>query len=513
MSTGGDPFAGRTSGVILHPTSLPGPFGVGDLGPAALHFADFLAAAGQTWWQMLPLAPPGAGNSPYDSPSAFAASALFVSLERLVEQRLLDRAEIEPPRALARAKSARYEAARRFREPRLRLASARFKSRATPAERLRYRAFCNRERRWLEDWALFAALKRAHRGAAWTDWEPALRNRHPKALVRARRALAIDLELERFVQYEVQSCLGALRARTKQLGIRLLGDAPIYVAHDSADVWTHRELFFLDRACKPSVVAGVPPDYFSRTGQLWGNPLYRWGVLKATGFEWWLDRLEHVLEGFDALRLDHFIGFRRYYAVAAGARTAQHGRFVNVPGEDFFAALERRLGDLPFVAEDLGLVTPGVEALRERVGLPGMRVLQFAFGDEPNLHLPHRYPQRSVAYTGTHDNDTLRGFLESPLPHTRDGDAMRRARARALAYAGSDGRAPHWDLLRMTLASPANTALFQLQDPLGLGSKARFNVPGTIQGNWTWRLSGRELDPKLTARLAEMTVRYERTTR
>jgi len=511
MTADRDPFASRTSGVILHPTSLPGPFGVGDLGPAALRFADFLAAAGQTWWQMLPLAPPGAGNSPYDSPSAFASSSLLVSLEHLVETRLLDRAEIEAPRALARAKSARYDAARRFREPRLRLASERFASRATTAERRRYRAFCDRERRWLEDWALFAALKRAHAGASWTEWEPELKNRRPAALARARRELQSELAFERFVQYEAQSCLDALRVRTKQLGIRLLGDVPIYVAHDGADVWTHRQLFFLDRAGNPSVVAGVPPDYFSSTGQLWGNPLYRWGVLKATSFRWWLDRLEHALGRFDALRLDHFIGFRRYYAVPAGARTAQHGRFVEVPGEAFFAALERCLGGLPFVAEDLGLVTPAVEALRERAGLPGMRVLQFAFGDEPNVHLPHRYPRRCVAYTGTHDNDTLLGFVRSRSPHTGDGEALRRAQARALAYAGSDGRAPHWDLLRVTLASPADTALFQLQDPLGLGSKARLNVPGTVRGNWQWRLRGDELDARLAARLAEMTARYERT--
>jgi 4-alpha-glucanotransferase len=508
-----DPFAVRSSGVVLHPTSLPGPFGIGDLGPESHRFAEFLHAAGQTWWQMLPLAPPGAGNSPYDSPSAFAGSPLLVSLEQLVADRLLDAAEIQPPRGLARARSAQYEAAHRFREARLRLASERFSQRATAAERRRFAAFCQRERKWLDDWTLFAALKRAHRGAPWTAWDPGLRDRRPAALRRARRSLAHDISFHRFVQYAMARGLSLLRQRCAELGIRLLGDVPIYVAHDGADVWSHRELFFLDRAGARTLVAGVPPDYFSSTGQLWGNPLYRWRAMQNGGFAWWVARLVHSLEHFDALRLDHFIGFRRYWAVPAAARTAQHGRFVNVPGEALFATLARRLDGLPFVAEDLGLVTPAVHALRDRIGLPGMRVLQFAFGEQANEHLPHRYPQRCVAYTGTHDNDTLLGWLKSPLANTPANRGMRRARERALRYAGSDGREPHWDLLRVTLASRANTAIFPLQDLLGLGSQARLNTPGTVRGNWRWRVGEHVLTGELAERIGSMAELFERTAR
>lgn len=507
------PLSERASGVLLHPTSLPGPHGHGDLGPAAHRFAGFLASAGQSWWQMLPLGPPGAGNSPYDSPSTFAGSPGLVSLEQLAADGLLEPGEIAPTRGL-QGKRARYGAAARYRLPRLEQAHDRFRVSAPKRDKRAFEAFREEQRSWLDDYALYQALKSAEGGAPWYEWQADLVARRPAALRRARRRLADGIAFQEFVQYQFDRQWRALQRRCRELGIRLLGDVPIYVAHDGADVWAHRELFHVDRAGRRRVVAGVPPDAFSATGQLWGNPLYRWSALDKSGYAWWIARLALTLSRFDAVRLDHFIGFRRYWEVKAGARTAQRGRFVQVPGERFLTAVESALHGLPFVAEDLGIMTDEVRTLRDRYGLPGMRVLQFAFDDAgPNDYQPHRYPRHAVAYTGTHDNDTAVGWFNERAPR---GDRKRarelsERRRRVRDYLGSDGREIHWDMIRAALMSVAGTAVFPMQDLLGLGSAARMNTPGTSRDNWSWRVEQAALAPDVAERMAALCEIYERT--
>lgn len=506
------PLPDRASGVLLHPTSLPGPHGHGDLGPAAHRFAEFLADAAQSWWQMLPLGPPGTGNSPYDSPSTFAGNPGLVSLEQLAADGLLEPGEIAAPRRLS-GRKARFDRAASYRLPRLRRAHERFSASVSKADARALSAFREEQKSWLEDFALYQALKTAHDGAPWYEWEPDLVARRPPALRRARRRLAGEVAFHEFLQYEFDKQWRALQRRCHDLGIRLLGDVPIYVAHDGADVWAHREIFHVDRTGRQRVVAGVPPDAFSSTGQLWGNPLYRWASLDKSGYSWWIARLGLTLSRFDAVRLDHFIGFRRYWEVKAGARTAQRGRFVRVPGERFLSAVEAALGGLPFIAEDLGIVTDEVRALRDRFGLPGMRVLQFAFDEDgPNDYQPHRYPRHSVAYTGTHDNDTAVGWFRERAP---SGDRKRARelalrRRRVLDYLGSDGAEVHWDLIRLTLMSVADTAIFPMQDLLGLGSAARMNTPGTAHDNWTWRVQADEIAPAVAERMAGLCETYER---
>jgi 4-alpha-glucanotransferase len=504
-------FDRRTSGILLHPTSLPGDHGVGDLGPAAHAFADFLADAAQSWWQMLPLGPPGAGNSPYDSPSSFAGSSQLVSLDLLSREGWLTPREIRAPDELTRSKRARYKAARRFKEPLLRLAEQRWRGSAGAEERARFEQFKSDNASWLDDYALYSALKAAHSERCWVDWDRELRDREPAALERARRDLAGEVSYHEFVQYEFDRQWTLLRSRCRELGISLLGDIPMFVAFDGADVWAHREVFHLDETGRRSVVAGVPPDAFSETGQLWGNPLYRWDELQRTNYAWWVERLRVTLRRFDAVRLDHFIGFRRCWEIPAESTTAIQGRFVPVPGDEFFESLQRALGGLPFIAEDLGIVTAEVHALRDKFALPGMRVLQFAFSD-PNGsdYLPHRYPRHAVVYSGTHDNDTTVGWYEAKPPSGRAGTAHREERDRVLRYVGGDGQELHWDVIRVALMSVANTALFPLQDLLGLGSSARMNTPGTIKDNWEWRFRPEQLTRDVAARMAILCKLYDR---
>ena len=506
------PFRERSSGILLHPTSLPGPFGVGDIGPAAHRFVEFLARAGQRWWQMLPVVPQGGGNSPYDSPSAFAGSPLLVSLELLVQRGWLEPGDLASPESLAKAPRANYEQAKNFRERRLRKAFATFEARASEGDRRALDEFSGRERGWLEDYCLYSALSRAHEGAPWTRWPTEFVRREPAALERARIALQAEIGFHRFVQHEFARQWAALRARANELGIRLLGDVPIYVSHDSADVWAERRVFQLFDDGERKSLAGVPPDYFSQDGQLWGNPVYDWNALRASGYAWWLARLRRTLACFDGARIDHFIGFHRAWEVPAGATSAKSGTFVEVPGEDFLRVAKETFGALPFIAEDLGALTDEVVRLRDRFELPGMRVLEFAFSSDWREYQPHRYTRRSVVYTGTHDNDTVCGWLDS---HEREVDPRRAAelraeRARALAYAASDGREPHWDMIRLALSSVADTALFPMQDVLGLGTEARMNVPGTASGNWTYRLDEASLTPAVAERLALLCETYER---
>src|SRR3954468_19688751 len=454
----------RASGVLLHPTSLPGPHGCGDLGPEAHRFASWLRGARQRFWQMLPAGPLGYGNSPYSALSAFAGNPLLVSLERLVAESLLPIGALaDTPRFPAGRVD--YPAARTWREKNLRIAFTAFARRTS--DHPGYEIFCAENAGWLEDHALYAAIKRARRELPWTAWEPDLRARDPEALDRARSALRGEIDQQRFEQFLFARHWQALRDACAMQGVRLIGDLPIFVAHDSADVWAHRELFFLDAQGQPTVIAGVPPDYFSATGQRWGNPLYRWD--EAT-VRWWLRRFASMLSRFDAVRLDHFIGFVRYWEIAASEPTAERGTWMPGPGAKLF----EKLGAAPLIAEDLGAVTPEVTALRDKFGFPGIKLLQFAFGTDPQAptFLPHNYERNSVAFTGTHDNDTTRGWFEKL-------GAIERSTA--LGYLGTQGREIHWEMIRTVWASVANLAIAPMQDLLGLGPEARMNLPGTAE--------------------------------
>jgi len=485
----------RGAGLLLHPTSLPSRFGVGDLGPGAASFLAWAARAGVSVWQVLPLGPTGMGDSPYGCLSAFAGNPLLVSPELCRDEGLLGEEDLAPDDSHG-GDRVDFVAAAGLRERQLRRALANF--RAAPPEALA-RAFAAfrdapEQAGWLRDWALFAALKAAHGGAAWPGWDPELRDRRPGALAAAEQRLGAELEYHRFVQFLFFRQWEALRGRAHAAGIELLGDLPIYVAADSADVWAHRELFELDEAGQPLRMAGVPPDYFSATGQLWGNPLYRWDRLRESGYAWWIERLRANLRLTDRVRLDHFRGFAGYWAVPAGAPTAESGAWAEGPGAPLFEALGAALGGLPLVAEDLGVITPDVVELRDRFGLPGMKVLQFGF-DPGSDHAPHRLVPHSVVYTGTHDNDTTRGWFES----LDDG-----ARRRVLAYVGGTPDTISWDLLRTACVTVAELAIAPVQDLLGLDGSARMNRPGCGTGNWGWRLAPGSLTGELAERLAEL---------
>lgn len=502
----------RASGVLLHPTSLPGPYGTGDLGPAAREFVDFLAASAQRWWQMLPVAPMGPGDSPYAAPSAFAGNPLLLSLEDVAKTGLLTRREVAPPRGLA-AGRAKFGAAWAFKEPLLRRAFDRFSKDADEAERQAFDGFRAGAACWLPDYALFAALKGLHGGKAWSDWDRSLRLRDREALAGARTSHADEVRFHEFLQFLFDRQWQALRTRANGRGIGLIGDLPIFVARDSADVWANPEVFELDAEGMPLRVAGVPPDYFSATGQLWGNPVYRWDVLREHGYGWWVGRLRSTYQRFDAVRIDHFIGFSRFYAIPAGEKTAVNGKYEPGPGADFFERVLAALGPVALIAEDLGTVTPEVKALRDQFGFPGMRVLQFAFstdGESPS-YLPHNHVRRCVVYTGTHDNDTSAGWYRTTeYRNARERKRGEAERALCRRYAASDGREIHWDLIRLGMASVADTAIFPAQDLLGLGSDARMNLPGTADGNWSWRLRAGQLGPRVAKRLADMTCTYGR---
>jgi 4-alpha-glucanotransferase len=476
----------RRSGILLHVTALPGRHGCGDLGREAHRFLDFLAAAGQAWWQMLPVGPPGRAPafSPYDSASAFAGSPWLVSLEVLAERGLLAERDLVPPVPLA-AHRVDEAATARFRTAGLRRAFAAFRRRRGETSRA-FREFCATHAEWLEDFALFSALREEAAGRPWSEWEAGVRQRRPSALRAARVRLADEIAGHRFVQFEFDCQWRALREHAHRLGVGLIGDLPIFVAHDSADVWSQPELFALDRHGRPRRVSGYPPDRFNPAGQHWGHPQFAWAEHRRTGFAWWVRRFARIFERFDAVRIDHFLGFTRTWSIPAHA-ASQSGRWVRSPGHELFAAVVRRLGARPMIAEDLGRVTADDLRLRESFGLAPMRVFQFGFGSEPDAaeHLPHSFPRRCAAYTGTHDSDTAVGWFRH-LPAAR--------RRRVLAYAGGSAAAPHLAAIRALMASPADTVVFPIQDVLGLGTRARFNVPGTVAGNWRWRLLRRDLD-------------------
>lgn len=493
----------RASGILLHPTSLPGRFGIGDIGPAAFRFLDLLTETGQRWWQMLPLGPTGYGNSPYQSYSSHGGNPLLISPESLAAEGLLTAKDLaEFPRfsddrvdfdAVASAKD------RLFRK-----AFTKFKLGSKD-----FKAYVGENASWLEDFALFMALKQEHGGRAWYDWEDPLVRREPKAVARWRQILADSIRYYQFLQFMFDRQWRTLRDACIERSIKLIGDLPIFVALDSVDVWARPDLFHLDANHRCTVVAGVPPDYFSETGQLWGNPLYRWEVHEAEGFAWWIGRLRALVDKVDLIRLDHFRGFAAYWEVPAGNRTAEHGRWVKAPGEAFLKAVEAAFEGLPLVAEDLGEITPDVYQLRDEFNLPGMRVIQFGLGGEPNTddHLPYKFVPHCIAYTGTHDNDTTLGWFLEPAR----GDQAQRAyhnaqRAFARRYLGTRGDEIHWDVIRAVMASPADTAIIPLQDILGLGSAARMNLPGRSGSYWNWRFREGQIRPGVREQLADLTA-------
>jgi 4-alpha-glucanotransferase len=493
----------RSSGVLLHPTSLPGRFGIGDLGPDAYHLIDALVEGGQSIWQVLPLGPTGYGDSPYQCFSAFAGNPLLISPEILLYQGHLEPGDLAAVPAFPE-ETVDFGTVIGWKLGVLNQAYRRFHD-AGGADDSGYRAFCQRSRVWLDDYALFMALKDHYRSIPWTMWDAALAQRHPDALVQWRERLAPQVDGHKYLQYQFYRQWTALHNYAKAQGVRIVGDIPIFVAHDSADVWSSPDLFYLDARGKPTVVAGVPPDYFSDTGQLWGNPLYRWDRLAATGYQWWISRFSALLEMVDIIRLDHFRGFEAYWEVPATEVTAVKGQWVKAPGGDLFAALQRALGDLPIIAEDLGVITPEVEALRDAFGFPGMRVLQFAFGSDcDNPFLPHNYIQNCVAYTGTHDNDTSLGWFQT---------GTQAERLAALAYCGSDGTDIGWVLIRWLLSSVADTTIVPLQDILGLSSDARMNYPSRLGGNWSWRMKSGALTHDVLVRLRRLNESYGRLPR
>jgi 4-alpha-glucanotransferase len=496
----------RASGVLLHLSSLPGPVGHGDLGPGAHAFASWLAQAGQQWWQMLPIGPSGAAGSPYQSTSAFAGDPLFISLERLCEDGWLDAVDL--PAADSGPRSDPERAALE-RMPLLRRAWLAFQERGPASEAGAFAEFCAQQSVWLDDYALFTALNKDYQGRPWTEWESGFRDRQAPALEQARRVHAEEIGYQRFLQWQFHRQWQALKTAANEKGIGLIGDLPIFVSHDSADVWASRELFDLDDRGHSLHVAGVPPDYFSEDGQHWGNPLYRWDLHRATAYRWWVARFWRLFQLFDAVRVDHFIGFHRYWAIPAGARSAKEGAYLPGPGAHFFEALRDELGGLPIIAEDLGVVTEEVDALRKEFGFPGMRVLQFSFGGDPAL-LPAAYPEDSVAYTGTHDNNTLRGWLDSPLQAGSGESAGAAERGRALAFSALYDPDPVRGLLEGAWATESRLAVAPAQDLLGLGAEARMNIPGTVDGNWRFRLEPGALGPEIAHRLLTITQRHQR---
>ncbi len=504
----------RASGILLHPTCLPGRYGIGDLGPGAYQFIDFVADTEQTLWQILPLGHISYGNSPYMCFSAFGGNPFLISPEKLADEGLLDAAEVEnPPRFPVNRVD--YGWVISYKMALLTKSFENLRKRYMKKYADDFYSFCEGNAFWLEDYSLFAALKDAHDGRVWTSWDEGASRREAKALVQWRNRLAEEVQFWKYVQYQFFKQWASLKSYCDEKGIRIIGDIPVYVAHDSAEVWAHRELFHLDDQGDPLIVAGVPPDYFSATGQRWGNPIYRWDELAKSGYQWWIDRFRNNFLMVDIVRLDHFRGFEAYWEIPAGEFTAVNGRWVKGPGMALFDAVKGALGGVQMIAEDLGVITPEVDALREHAGFPGMRILQMAFGNDPKAgeYRPHNHIRSCVVYTATHDHNTTVGwFTAKPGTQTTQSmEEVQKERKHALKYLGTDGSEIHWDFIRLALSSVANWAIFPLQDVLGLGTEARMNLPGTTQGNWEWRFTANMLTPKTRGRLRELTRIYERS--
>jgi 4-alpha-glucanotransferase len=494
----------RAAGVLLHLTSLPGPHGSGDLGPGAHHFVDWLATGGQGLWQVLPLGGIGPGNSPYMSMSAFAGNELLIDLAELRDRGWLDASDLEPVPGFS-DRSVAFDVVVPYRHERLAKAARRFEQSASAAERAELATFTSTQERWLRDYALFMALTEHFGAIDWCEWDAPLARRDPAALQAAEARHAERVAFWTFCQWCFDRQWQRLRAYANRRGVRIVGDVPIFIAHHSADVWAHPGLFELDAGGRPLVVAGVPPDLFSATGQRWGNPLYRWAAHAQSDYAWWIARIRHTLALVDAARVDHFRGFAAHWEIAADEPTAINGHWVAGPGEDLFRAIEAALGPLPLIAEDLGVITPDVDRLRRQFGFPGMRVLQFAWaqGDgSANRYLPHNHEPDAVAYTGTHDNDTAVGWWST---------ASDAARHHLREYLATDGHDIAWDLVRAAHASVADTAIVPLQDVLRLGNEHRMNVPAEGRGQWAWRFSWADVRPEHAEHLLRSSRLYGRT--
>jgi len=484
----------RGSAILLHPTSLPSGFGIGDFGKEAFRFVDFLVEAGVAHWQILPLSPPGQGNSPYSAYSAFAIDPIYISPAKLVEANLItDDALANSPPWSDRVD---FDAVRGFKDGLIRKAFDTFQADISPELRGEFEAFCGEHSWWLDDYALFRALKSEYGERAWFDWESSLKHRQPDAIAKARTDLADSVDREKFAQFLAFSQWSDLKKYANAKGIAIIGDIPIFVALDSADVWCNRDEFKLNDDGSPRVVSGVPPDYFSPTGQKWGNPIYDWEAMRHKGFGWWTARISHTLRLVDAVRLDHFIGFARNWEIPGTDETAVNGEWVDVPGHALFSTLRHRLGDIAVFAEDLGEVTEAVSQLRDDFGIPGMRVLQFGFGgDAGNLHLPHNYIPNSIAYTGTHDNATTVEWWKG---------LNKNARGHAKNYLKTTGRDIHWEMIRAAFASVADTVIIPMQDILGLDAKARMNTPSVGHDNWGWRMADNAITEEIKQRLRDL---------
>ena len=496
----------RGSGVLLHVTSLPSPFGIGDLGPWAYRFADFLGETRQTYWQILPLSPTASvyGNSPYSSISTFAGNTLLISPELLMRDAIISREEADFKPVFPDGRCD-YDAAVLYKEKLLERAHAAFLR--SGKERDRFNQFCEDQATWLDTYSLFVAIKKRMGGRSWGEWPCELRDRSPDAIQRIRSECASELEKEKLGQFLFFTQWQALKNYCNERGIQIIGDIPIYVSYDSADVWSNTDIFKLSSERKPVAVSGVPPDYFSATGQLWGNPVYNWDALRLTGYEWWTERLGHTLKLYDAVRIDHFRGLVAFWEVPASEANAVNGRWVQVPTDDFFNTLFKRFFALPIIAEDLGLITPDVREAIKRFGFPGMKVLLFAFGEDNPMHiyLPHTYEKNYVVYTGTHDNNTARGWFEN--------EAGPEEKRRLFRYLGKETRADevNWELIRLAMMSIADIAIVPMQDILGLGREAQMNRPSTARGNWEWRLLPSQLTESVAERLRTLTEIYGRS--
>jgi 4-alpha-glucanotransferase len=493
----------RASGILLHPTSFPSRFGIGDLGLEAYKFIDFLRETYQQYWQVLPLGPTGYGNSPYAAYSAMAGNPMLISPEQLQEQGLLAEEDFANLPVFNESK-VEYDQVNAIKIALLKKACDNFQVQATAIQQKEFAGFCDSKAYWLDDYALFMALKDANNNTSWHTWEKEIVKRESAAIDQAKEKLAAEIYYYKFVQFEFFRQWSELKTYANMSGIHIIGDIPIYVAQDSADVWAHPHIFCLDEETRePALMAGVPPDYFSETGQLWGNPVYNWEALQKQDFNWWLGRFEAMLDYIDVIRIDHFRGFEAYWAVEQGEETAMNGEWMKAPGEELFDAIKAKLGTLPVLAEDLGVITPEVEALRDKYEFPGMKVLQFAFGSDPgNAFLPFNYTRNAVVYTGTHDNDTTVGWFNQA------NDWEKRNLLLYLGCISDEGI--HWDVIRLALSSIANQAIIPLQDILGLGTEARMNFPSTAEGNWGWRYQPSLLTAELGERLKNLTQLYGR---
>jgi len=493
----------RSSGILLHPTSLPSRFGIGDLGSEAYKFIDFLAESAQQFWQILPLGPTGFGNSPYMCYSAMAGNPLLISPEKLQNQGLLTDEDFAnlPEFPLDQVD---FERVIQTKMPLLRQASTRFHGNASEVAQKSFSQFCETAASWLEDYALFMALHDTFEGTSWHTWEPEIAKAQPDAIAQWRQKLSNEIYFHKYLQFEFFRQWSELKEYANRHQIQIIGDIPIYVAHNSVDVWAHPDIFALDEETgEPALMAGVPPDYFSETGQLWGNPVYQWEQLQKDNFRWWIQRFQATLDYVDIVRIDHFRGFEAYWAVEQGETTAINGKWIEAPGEEFFQVLQDKLGNLPIIAEDLGIITPEVEALRDRFEFPGMKILHFAFGGGPdNPYLPFNYQRNCVVYTGTHDNNTTIGWFNQISQWEKEN------LIRYLGCVSSEGI--HWDLIRLSFSSVANQAITPLQDFLGLGAQAQMNFPSVAEGNWGWRYRPGVLTAELCDRIKTLTHTYGR---